>query len=104
MTTFYPFADARRRRALKPVRAPREEPAANAAPAPPKETEAAPGTKGVEVTLCDGKTTTFAAEGTSGAAVAGALMSEWLRKNPNVNWEADEREKHTLRPPPTTRR
>src|SRR4051794_37929378 len=75
--------------------APAEAPAA--APAP-KESELAPGTQGVEVTLCDGKTTTFAAEGTSGASVAGALMSEWLRKNPNVNWEAEEHERHVLQP------
>lgn len=74
-------------------------PAPTEAPVPgPKETELAPGTKGVEVILCDGKTTTFAAEGTSGAAVAGALMSEWLRKNPNVNWEAEEHERHVLEP------
>ena len=65
---------------------------------PPKENELLPGTKGVEVTLCDGKTTTFAAEGTSGAAVAGALMTEWLRKNPNINWEAEEHERHVLVP------
>jgi len=81
--------------------APREAPAPAAPAEPsaaPKEAAPAPGTKGVEVTLCDGKTTTFAAEGSSGATVAGALMSEWLRKNPNVNWEAEEHERHKLEP------
>ncbi|MFT3925422.1 MAG: cytochrome C [Myxococcales bacterium] len=78
--------------------APHEETAPAPAPETPKVAEPAPGSKGVEVMLCDGKTTTFAAEGTSGHAVAGALMSEWLRKNPNVNWEADERERHELQP------
>jgi thiosulfate dehydrogenase len=80
--------------------APAEKPAATEpAPTTPAKTgEAAPGARGVEVTLCDGKTTTFAAEGTSGTAVAGALMSEWLRKNPNVNWEAEEHERHKLVP------
>lgn len=52
----------------------------------------------VEVLLCDGKTKTVVAPGTAGTAIAGALMDEWLRKNPNRNWEAEERERHTLQP------
>lgn len=52
----------------------------------------------VEVTLCDGKTKTAVAVGTPGTTIAGALMTEWLRKNPNANWEAEERERHTLVP------
>jgi thiosulfate dehydrogenase len=52
----------------------------------------------VEVTLCDGKTKTTIVQGTPGTAVAGNLMSEWIRKNPNRNWEADERERHALQP------
>ncbi|HKU39831.1 MAG TPA: hypothetical protein VJR89_16845 [Polyangiales bacterium] len=51
-----------------------------------------------EVLLCDGQTRVSVAPGTAGTAVAGALMTEWLRKNPNANWEADERERHTLQP------
>jgi thiosulfate dehydrogenase len=54
--------------------------------------------QGVEVLLCDGKTKTSVPEGTPGTAVAGALMAEWLRKNPNAHWEAEERERHTLQP------
>lgn len=50
----------------------------------------------IEVTLCDGKTKTTIPAGTPGTAVAGNLMAEWLRKNPNRNWEAEERERHTL--------
>lgn len=53
---------------------------------------------GVDVLLCDGKTKATFAEGTPGSAIAGALMSEWLRKNPNANWESEERERHTLQP------
>jgi hypothetical protein len=53
---------------------------------------------GVEVLLCDGKTKLTVPEGTPGTTIAGALMTEWLRKNPNANWEADERERHTLVP------
>jgi thiosulfate dehydrogenase len=53
---------------------------------------------GVEVTLCDGQTTVVMAPGTSGTAVASALMAEWIRKNPNANWAAEERERHTLEP------
>ena len=53
---------------------------------------------GVEVLLCDGKTKLTVPEGTPGTTIAGALMTEWLRKNPNANWEAEERERHTLVP------
>ena len=52
----------------------------------------------VEVTLCDGETRVSVPPGTGGTAVAGALMAEWLRKNPNANWETEERERHTLQP------
>jgi thiosulfate dehydrogenase len=52
----------------------------------------------VEVTLCDGKTKTTVAQGTPATAIAGNLMSEWIRRNPNRNWEADERERHKLQP------
>jgi len=54
--------------------------------------------EGTEVLLCDGQTKVTVAAGTPGTSVAGALMSEWLRKNPNANWEAEERERHTLQP------
>lgn len=50
----------------------------------------------VEVLLCDGKTKTTVPEGTPGTTIAGQLMAEWIRKNPNANWEAEERERHTL--------
>jgi thiosulfate dehydrogenase len=51
-----------------------------------------------EVLLCDGQTKVSVPAGTPGTAVAGALMSEWMRKNPNAHWEAEERERHTLQP------
>jgi cytochrome c len=54
--------------------------------------------KTTEVLLCDGKTTVRVTSGTPGTTIAGALMAEWLRKNPNANWEAEERERHTLQP------
>lgn len=83
--------------------------------APPKEPRAAPAattpttqggqlasdkavSNGIDVLLCDGKTKVTVPEGTPGTAVAGALMAEWLRKNPSSNWEAEERERHTLEP------
>jgi thiosulfate dehydrogenase len=62
---------------------------------PPKQSEQG---GGIEVLLCDGKTKTVVAPGTAGTSIAGALMDEWLRKNPNRNWEAEERERHTLQP------
>jgi hypothetical protein len=52
----------------------------------------------VDVLLCDGKTKINVASGTPGTAIAGSLMSEWMRKNPNANWEAEERERHTMQP------
>lgn len=58
----------------------------------------APSGSGVEVLLCDGKTKVNVPSGTPGTAIAGSLMAEWLRKNPNTNWEAEERERHTLQP------
>jgi thiosulfate dehydrogenase len=72
------------------------EPGAQAAPKP----AAKPGAdqNDVDVLLCDGKTTTHGPKGTPGTAIAGSLMTEWLRKNPNSNWEAEERERHTLQP------
>jgi hypothetical protein len=54
------------------------------------------GSDTTEVILCDGQTKVNVASGTPGTAIAGALMSEWMRKNPNSNWEAEERERHTL--------
>jgi thiosulfate dehydrogenase len=61
-------------------------------------TAAGGGGDSTEVLLCDGQTKVNVAAGTPGTAVAGALMSEWMRKNPNSNWEAEERERHTLQP------
>jgi thiosulfate dehydrogenase len=61
-------------------------------------TPAASGGGAVEVLLCDGKTKAQFPAGTQGSTVAGTLMAEWLRKNPNANWEAEERERHTLQP------
>lgn len=52
----------------------------------------------VEVLLCDGKTKALVPKGTPGTTIAGDLMAQWLRKNPNSNWEAEERERHTLQP------
>lgn len=73
-------------------KSPADKPAEKSEPAVEKP---APGSS-VEVTLCDGKTKTEVPAGTPGTAIAGQLMAEWLRKNPNSNWEADERERHTL--------
>jgi hypothetical protein len=50
----------------------------------------------IDVLLCDGQTRTTVPAGTPGTTIAGALMDEWMRKNPNSNWEAEERERHTL--------
>jgi thiosulfate dehydrogenase len=52
----------------------------------------------VDVLLCDGQTKVTLPPGSSGTSVTAALMAEWVRKNPNANWEAEERERHTLQP------
>lgn len=89
--------------AVEPV-APPPGPAAGtssaATPAGDQATMGKPGASGpgVEVLLCDGKTKATFAESTPGAQIASALMNEWLRKNPDSNWEANERERHTLVP------
>ncbi len=78
--------------------APAETPATETAPtsaAPTPENQAASG-QTVEVLLCDGKTKTTVPQGTPGTTIAGQLMAEWIRKNPDANWEAAERERHTL--------
>ena len=77
-------------------------PPAASSPAPaeqqPAASSAAQSGDSTEVLLCDGQTKISVAAGTPGTTVAGALMSEWMRKNPNANWEAEERERHTLQP------
>ncbi|HET8938265.1 MAG TPA: hypothetical protein VFN67_32700 [Polyangiales bacterium] len=59
---------------------------------------AAAAKSGTEVLLCDGQTKVTVPAGTAGTSVATALMTEWIRKNPNAHWEAEERERHTLQP------
>jgi hypothetical protein len=78
--------------------APPETAAAAAVSADPRGGEPPGQVENVEVLLCDGQTRTVVPTGTPGTTIAGALMDEWLRKNPNSNWEAEERERHTLQP------
>jgi thiosulfate dehydrogenase len=77
---------------------PPAETAASAAAMEPHGGEPPGHRENVEVLLCDGQTKTVVPTGTPGTTIAGALMDEWLRKNPNSNWEAEERERHTLQP------
>ncbi|HMJ52788.1 MAG TPA: hypothetical protein VK540_11955 [Polyangiaceae bacterium] len=74
-----------------PPLTPSSSPGAEGAPAPKL-----PTAEGIDVLLCDGKTQVNVPQGTPGTSIAGALMTEWLRKNPNSTWEAEERERHTL--------
>lgn len=64
----------------------------------PAQGEAPKASGNVEVLLCDGETKTVVPTGTPGSAIAGVLMSEWLRKHPDRNWELAEREAHGLTP------
>jgi hypothetical protein len=56
-----------------------------------------------EVTLCDGQTKVEVAADApktqeSGQKIAGELMRQWREKNPDVDWEAEERTHHTIQP------
>jgi hypothetical protein len=64
--------------------------------APAPQTPKVSSAEGIDVLLCDGKTQVNVPQGTPGTSIAGALMTEWLRKNPSSTWEAEERERHTL--------
>ncbi len=80
---------------------PAKEPAVatSGAKTPAGQTAAQPATSsGIDVLLCDGKTKLTVPQGTPGTAVAGALMAEWMRKNPSSQWEAEERDRHELQP------
>jgi thiosulfate dehydrogenase len=89
----------------KPAAAPAPPP--SSAPAPPSSVDtvsgsptqqAAPVSGNINVLLCDGKTTVNVPPGTPPTSIAGSLMQEWLAKNPDSHWEAEEREKHALQP------
>jgi len=69
-------------------------PVASTITAPSAPSSATDGT--VNVLLCDGKTTVSVPQGTPGTSIAGALMQQWLQRNPNSNWETEERERHNL--------
>jgi len=57
--------------------------------------------KGLDVLLCDGKTTTHVdgpapVSRSGGQAIADRLMKSWLQAHPASGWEAEERERHSL--------
>lgn len=59
---------------------------------------------GMEVKLCDNETTTTVPAGQArtrehGAQIAGDLMAQWLERNPDSDWVAQELEAHELVPP-----
>jgi thiosulfate dehydrogenase len=78
----------------KPTEATANTDAGVVAPAP--SASAAAGS--INVLLCDGKTSVNVPEGTPGTTIAGALMQQWMQRNPDASWEAEERERHTLKP------
>jgi thiosulfate dehydrogenase len=53
----------------------------------------------VEVTSCDGEKTVAVAESLTGQALAETLMDQWTRNHPESHWVAEEKEKHTMKPP-----
>jgi len=52
----------------------------------------------VEMTTCDGGTTTVA-KNASGQVLADSLMDQWKRDHPDRDWVAEEKERHMLKPP-----
>lgn len=80
----------------KPAENPAPKPAASTATTTTQPVASSDNT--TEVLLCDGKTKVTVPTGTPGTAIAGSLMTEWLAKHPGSNWEAEERERHTLQP------
>lgn len=61
------------------------------------------GAKQTEVLLCDGDTKVQVAADApktteQGQKIADELMRKWKAKNPNVDWEAEERTHHTIQP------
>lgn len=64
---------------------------------------------GIEVRLCDNKTTTTVAAGTEmtrdqGQKIADALMSQWQLANRDRQWETDVARAHPAIPPPADNR
>lgn len=73
-------------------------PDTTAAPAAPAAATPAAASAGTDVLLCDGKTRATFPQGTPGDQIASALMNEWIRRNPDQNWEATVRSQHSLEP------
>jgi len=61
--------------------------------------EPIPAEKAVELTSCDGENTVTVAEDLSGEALAHALMEQWKRDHPGIDWVADEKQAHAFTPP-----
>jgi thiosulfate dehydrogenase len=90
--------NARRLILLAAVLAACEKPAEEPPP-PPAPTAG----KGVEVKLCDNHTTTTVSADAPltrdlGQKIADSLMAKWKEKNPNADWEAEERKSRTFVP------
>jgi len=85
---------------------PERKPAPPAPPPQSAETRPAPARNDkmdvVEVKLCDNQTTTTVPAGDptpeKGQKISDALMAKWKAKNPDVDWEAEERKSRTFIP------
>ena len=53
----------------------------------------------VKVGACDGGSAVEVAKGLTGQPLADSLMDQWQRNHPEANWVAEEKERHTLKPP-----
>lgn len=64
--------------------------------------QTATASEGTEVTLCDNETKTVVqgpvTSQAEGQRIANALMAQWQAKNPDVDWEAEERKSRTFVP------
>jgi hypothetical protein len=53
----------------------------------------------VAVGACDGGNAVEVSTGVTGQPLADSLMDQWKRNHPEAKWVAEEKEKHTLKPP-----
>ena len=53
----------------------------------------------VKVGACDGGNAVEVSKGLTGQPLADSLMDQWKRNHPEAKWVAEEKERHTLKPP-----
>jgi len=68
-------------------------------PAPAAQKPAKAGEETVKVGACDGGAAVEVPKSVTGQALADTLMDQWRRDHPEVDWVAQQKERHALKPP-----